>query len=120
MSFVILLCGLRNLIRRQEAELDKIYRTMPIHVEVSDIKGKRDNLFIRDYYIDFFASEKYELAAYLKDICLKRTLIITELLAHEENIYVIVVTHDISVSEQADIVIKMTDGKFIEEKTAYN
>jgi len=41
-------------------------------------------------------------------------------LAHEENIYVIVVTHDISVSEQADIVIKMTDGKFIEEKTAYN
>lgn len=78
MSFVILLCGLRNLIRRQEAELDKIYRTMPIHVEVSDIKGKRDNLFIRDYYIDFFASEKYELAAYLKDICLKRTLIITE------------------------------------------
>jgi ABC-type lipoprotein export system ATPase subunit len=34
-------------------------------------------------------------------------------LAHEENYCVIVATHDMSIADKADIVIKMEDGKFI-------
>jgi hypothetical protein len=78
MSFVILLCGLGSSIRKQEAELDAIYNTMPIYVELSDIKGNRNNLCIYGAHIDIFTSEEYELSVYLKDICFKRTLKIQE------------------------------------------
>ncbi|MDD4493389.1 MAG: hypothetical protein PHV32_03430 [Eubacteriales bacterium] len=78
-SFVLLLCGLENSIRKQEIELDIVYSTMPIHIEVSDIKGtNRNNLFLCGTEIDVFTSEVYDLSIYIKDICFKRTLAIQE------------------------------------------
>lgn len=38
-------------------------------------------------------------------------------LAHEEGCTVIIVTHDMAVAEQADVVVRMTDGKFSESES---
>lgn len=76
LAFILLFCNFSNSIREQEINLDIVYKTLPVHVDVSDYRGNnKDRLTLSDgTYFQVFFEKAYGVSQYLKDVCLKREL----------------------------------------------
>lgn len=70
------LCFLQVTAVGQENKLDEVYRDMTVIVNVSDINGVADNLYIPNNYIDTFTNDSYGLSKYFEYVSFKRPMLL--------------------------------------------